>query len=531
MTEDLHNYKRSKILSKFPELTNSRRNYHLSLWKFLNNRPERFYCNKTFEDVKKFLDDVKNTAPSILIKILYDYDRLFFLAFRTLDEINQLEFHDLELSEDEFDIMKFCDIKIHPNYLKLTEAVYSNLIMIIAAYQRIKRGSNLEGLDLYNRAKELKNTEFEYISEYYNHILRNAIAHGKVTYKQKEIVYEDAKQNNVTIPSKNIVYLFDQMLDVCNGFSLAFSIFYLTNLDFFEKNKIRPPSPLLLQELKAVADSPGWEIRGCLESETIDNRSQLIIFTKNNFLDSKKLNYYVLRSAILAENFSPGYDRYFFSLDSRYSLKGWAGFIGAELKRLRFKNDSKIQDYKKSIENGLIFFKPRINIPNIIFKLLDFSRILKNKLKIRLKERKENRIDFDIIPRYSTIHKNGFHSVIRGGIVIESDSTDQIDTFIRNNFRLIIHRAVSTTREKSKKPIFLKFLPVGYIRLSVYSQDFRTRKLKDSGLIPELVCTIEIKKLKRIETIDIIGGKPEINKKFRIVWNKNCNLDVIKNMF
>ena len=242
MTEDFHNYKRNKICKKFPLLKNCGHNYHLSLWKFLNNRPERFYCNKTFEDIKKNLDDIKNSDPSILIRILHDYDRLFFLAFRTLDEINQLEFHDLELSEDEFDLMKFCEIKIHPNYLKLTEAVYSNLIVIIAAYQRIKRGSSLEGLKLYNKVEELKNTEFEHISEYYNHIIRNAIAHGKVTYKQKEITYEDSKGNNETIPSKNIVYLFDQMLDVCNGFSLAFSIFYLTNLDFFEKNKIKPPS-------------------------------------------------------------------------------------------------------------------------------------------------------------------------------------------------------------------------------------------------------------------------------------------------
>lgn len=530
MTEDFHNFKRNKICKKFPLLRNCGHNYYLSLWRFLCKRPERFYCNKTYEDIKKFLDDTKKNDQSNLIKILHDYDRSLFLAFRTLDEINQLEFHDLELSEDEYDLMKFCDIKIHSNYLKLTETVYSNLIVIIAAYQRIKRNASLEGLNLYSRAEELKNTEFEYISECYHHVIRNAIAHGKVTYKQKEIFYEDSNGNE-KIPSKNMVYLFDQMLDICNGFALAFSIFYLTNLDFFEKNKIKPPAHLLLQELKAIADAPGWEIRGCLDSRTIDNRSQLIIFTKNNFLDSKKLNYYVLRSAILAEKFSPGYDRYFFSLNSKYSLKGWSGFIGPELKRLRLKNDSKVQDYKKSIENGLIFFRPKIRIPNFIFKLLDFFRILKNKFIIRSKERNENRVDFDIIPRYFTIHRNVFHSVIRGRIVIESDSIDQIDKLIRANLRVIVRKSVSTSRKNLKKSYFLKLLHIGYIRLGIYSQDFRKRKLKNSGLIPELICTIEIKKLKRIETIDIVGGKPEINNKFRIVWNKNCNIDAVKNMF
>ena len=145
MTEDFHNFKRNKICKNFPLLRNSDHNYYLSLWRFLNKQTERFYCNKTYEDVKKFLDDTKKNDQSNFIKILHDYDRLLFLAFRTLDEINQLEFHDLELSEDEYDLMKFCDIKIHSNYLKLTETVYSNLIVIIAAYRRIKRNASLEG--------------------------------------------------------------------------------------------------------------------------------------------------------------------------------------------------------------------------------------------------------------------------------------------------------------------------------------------------------------------------------------------------
>jgi len=46
------------------------------------------------------------------------------------------------------------------------------------------------------------------------------------------------------------------------------------------------------------------------------------------------------------------------------------------------------------------------------------------------------------------------------------------------------------------------------------------RNLRNSGLIPELVATIEVNTTKRIQTIDIIGGKPEQLGKYRIVWNK-----------
>ena len=54
------------------------------------------------------------------------------------------------------------------------------------------------------------------------------------------------------------------------------------------------------------------------------------------------------------------------------------------------------------------------------------------------------------------------------------------------------------------------------------SKDFRVRKLGVSGLIPELICTIELKKLKRIKCPDIFGGKPEVIRNFRVVWNSNA---------
>jgi hypothetical protein len=44
--------------------------------------------------------------------------------------------------------------------------------------------------------------------------------------------------------------------------------------------------------------------------------------------------------------------------------------------------------------------------------------------------------------------------------------------------------------------------------------------LRNSGLISELVATIEINTSKQIRTIDIIGGTVEQIGKYRIVWNK-----------
>jgi len=523
LTEELHKYRRKRICTEFPILNNCDHDCYLSLWKYLSHIPERFYSKNGCEDIRKFLENIKENEPITLVKILKDHDKLLFLAFKSLDEINSLKFHDVELPSNEYDLMQFFDNYIHSTYLKLTEGVYANLILPIGAYLRLKRKAKLEGFDVYNRVDELKGTKYEYLSDPYNNTVRNAIAHGKVIYKQRDIIYED-KRNSVTLSSRNVINFFDNMLDICNGLSLGFRLFYFTNLKFLEKHGISIPLPIMIEELRAETNAPGWEIKGCLGSETVDNRSQLVIFTKNHFLDRSKLNYHVFRSAILAERFAPGYQRYFFRLDSKYSLLGWAGFDGSELNRLRTQNDSKLQDYANALENGLIFFNPKIKLPRFVFRISTLLSVMKIIIPIKWREFKETRLPLFMDPRDIRIHRNKFHSVINGGVVIKPNLSIPIDDLIRIYCSSIVRKTVRTARKRAKMTDISKYLRLGYLRIGVYSEDFRIRKLRGSGLIPELLCTIEFKRLRRIHTIDIIGGKPETIKRFRIVWNKNAKI-------
>lgn len=524
LTEELHKYRRKKICLEFPILSTYDYDCYSSLWKYLSHVPERFYSKKACRDIFKHLNNLKDNEPITLIKILKDYDRLLSLAFRSLDEINSLHFHDMELSSNEFDLMQFYDNYLHPTYLKLTEGVYANLIFPISAYHRIKRNARLERFDVYNRVEELKGTQYEYLSDPYNNTIRNAIAHGKVIYRERDIIYEDKKGKSIILSSRDVVNLFDNMLDICNGLSLGFLLFYFTNLEFIEKHSIDVPLPIMMEGLRVETDAPGWEIRGCLESETVDNRSQLIIFTRNRFLDRLKLNYHVFRSAILAERFAPGYKRYFFSLDSKYSLLGWAAFDGSELNRLRTQNDGKMQDYDNALENGLIFFNPKFKLPWFFFKMSTLISVMKIIIPIKLCEFKETLYPLSVDPRDLRIHRNKFHSVIRGSVVIKSNTSFPVDDLIRTHCSSIVRKAIRTARKRAKMTNISKYLRLGYLRIGVYSEDFRIRKLRNSGLIPELLCTIEFKRLRRVSTIDIIGGKPETIKKYRIVWNKKAEI-------
>ena len=500
---------------------NNNNHAYLSTFKYLSNVPEKFYNEAACRDILNFLNDIKEKKPSSLVKIL-NSNEFQSIGYKSLNEINSLKFHDMAIPSNEYDLMRFCNNHIHPNYLKLVEGVYSNLIFPIGVYHRIERGKRLEGFDIYNRVEELKMTTlYKYLSDPYNHTIRNAIAHGKVVFKHNDISYKDRDEEFV-LSYRDTINLFDDMLDISNGLSLGFCLFYFTNLEFLEKHDIMIPLPIMIEELKAETNATGWKIRGYLESETIDNRSQLIIFAKNCFLDRVKLNYHVFRSAIFAEKFSPGYQRYFISLDSKYSLPGWAAFDGSKLCKLRNKHIDNIQDYYTTLES--IYFHPKFKLPRFVFKVVTFFSIIWINLPITLLEFNEKFYKLSIKPRDVKIHQNKFHSVISGSVIVKPNSNIPIDELIRNYSGSIIRKTIKKARKKAKITDISKYLPVGYLRISIYSKDFRVRKLKNSGLIPELLCTIELKRLRRIQTIDIIGGRPEKINKYRIVWNENAKI-------
>lgn len=521
LTEELNKYKRAKICLAFPSLSNCGHNNYLSLWKYLEDAPERFYSRKIAKEIFHHLQGLKEKKAQLLVKVLEDYNNLYVFAFRVLDEINSLNFHDIELPSNEYEMMMLCDEQVHPNYVKLLEAVYANLIVPFMDIN-IDKGKKVEKLKLLDRANALKGRGLEHFADSYNRTVRNAIAHAKVTYKQHNIVYQDTKRVEELSP-REMVNLFDDMLDLCNGLSLGFTLFYFNNLDFLNTNLIRIPQPILIEELRAEAEAPGWTIRGCLESELVPHKTQLVVFTKNSLLDRSKVNYHTIRTAILCEKFAPNYNRYFFRIDSKFSrFVGWAGFDGIKLKQLRLNKKSNIPDYASAIEEGGVFFWPKLRIPKIVSKLSTIIMSVKIIIPLMLRKIKDELSTLSISVRKTEIHRNGCYIVVNGEVFVKQNQCVSLRKLIRDNSSRIVKRVVKHARKNEGRYNILSFLPVGFVRLCIYSKDFRVRKLGVSGLIPELLCTIELKKLKRIKCPDILGGKPEIIKNFRVVWNSNA---------
>lgn len=93
---------------------------------------------------------------------------------------------------------------------------------------------------------------------------------------------------------------------------------------------------------------------------------------------------------------------------------------------------------------------------------------------------------------------------------------------IQYEYKKIVSYSIKKSKKRLKYRIF-RFLPISYIRITIYEKDLRKRQLRSSGLIVNLVCSITVNNSKKIKNIDFIGGKVEQKGKYRIVWNKNWN--------
>lgn len=520
-TQNINNFWKEKIQDHFSLLNKDSDGKFLSLKEYLTERPQKFYNQSLYYDYVEFLEKLKNEEQDLFIKIYREFGHEINIGIKALTELNKLDIHDCLLPEDNILLIRFIENNIHFNYLKLTEAVYYKFIYILANSSRHNRKKPTQGLDIYNCVEELKKTKFDNLTKYYNNTIRNGIAHGGITYFQDEIKYEGKKGKPEIMKIKKIISHFDNLLDQCNAMAAAFKSFIIMNRIFFQKNNLSISNNFLIQELQAQANAPKWKVIDCLESTIPDGRTQLNIFIENNLITYIEVNYYAFRTAILSDYFASGFDRYFFSLKSKYSLDGWAAYDGKILERERLNNATTLENYKGVLEGNLLFFVPKIKLPGIIRKSLNMLTFLKYNLAIEF----HKRTDYQFKSKYELRDAKPF--VRRFSLNNNDPSVVILPEFGGNEIQLIrkeYRKIVGFTIRKSRKNLrgfFSHLLPTNYIRVTVYDNDLRKRSLRNSGLNENLICSISINKSRKIKNIDFIGGKVEQKGKYKIVWNKN----------
>lgn len=523
ITRQLHETWLDKIDKEFEFVSIKNDTNYLSIINYLDKSPQKFYHKSAFKEFLHQLNTLLTKDEKILSQTLINLENQISLSYKILNDINHLEINDIHYPKEHYDLINFIDKHIHYNLLKLYETPLYYFSKLIAECFWIKAGKKTDGLDLYNSVEELKKNGFSYLEQYYLHDIRNGIAHGKIVYTDNDISYFDKKNNKASISTKKIIEVFDNSLDIVNGFCLAFKIFSISNQPFFEKHKIAIPQSILLEELQTKANAPAWTVYNILDSTALNNKKQLMIYVKNDNWDFNKVQFFSYSTAYWAEKLTNSYNRIFFSFNSTHSTisSGWAAFNADRLRELRISSETKLEDYKGVLEEDLLFFIPKYKFPKLVYKLGTLWSSLKTHFPIHFNKYLETYFPKPFYLRETQIHcKRYFTVIVDPSIIVKPNFQTDIQNLIRINRKKIVRLAIK--KSKATVPFISKenILPVKYIRLFIYDTNKRVRQLRHSGLIEELICTIEVNTTKRIKTNDIIGGTAEQIGKYRIVWNR-----------
>lgn len=521
LTLALHAKRRATLKDNFTRLSKCTHNNYLALYKYLEDTPEKFYSKEAYSTYKSFLEQCSKTP---LIELLNENQNEINKSLHLLEEINRYPWHDDIIEKDEYELLRFCDTYLNPTYLKIVEGILYPLIYIPAFFSRISRGKPTEGLDIYNSVEEINQSSFSNLCVFYNHTIRNGIAHGGVIYKQNEIIFKGKKGSPETVSIRNLIELIDNFLDLCNGIALSIKEYFLISLD----DSLKIPLQIMVEELQAQTEAPWWHIEGCLISE-INIKPQLMIYAIPNTRDYFKVQYAAYLTAVLSEQLAPFFDRYFISIRSPKSLPGWAAFDGQLLRTIREKGPKSFNDYKGVCD--LVFYVPKRKLPKILLRFETYYTGYKIQKRLFIENFKFQQKIPDIYVRNTTIHRNGSKTVLGGSVFISNFQEQDPQDIIRRYKRKIIKKSLKSARKELTYTNICKYLRLGFARISVFTKDYRKRKLNSYGLGHDLVCTIEIKKIARIKSPDILGSSIEQKGRYRIAWNKswlekNANMSV-----
>lgn len=304
------------------------------------------------------------------------------------------------------------------------------------------------------------------------------------------------------------------MLDICNGLALAYKIFF-----FKKSTNVQIPMQVLVEELYAQTEAPWWKIEGCLESEVGKNDSQLVIFIKPETRDYGKVRLSAIMTAVLAERFAPGYKRYFLSMRSPIALHGFVAFDGEAIRDKRKNKASKWEEYSGIIDGDLIFWVPFIKLPKLINKINTYYL----SLKLFLSTQRLLKIissGVELHSRNAKIHRNGWRVILNADVVIESSDIVAASD-VKNIGNKLIKIALKAARKQQPIYSFLRYLPLGYARVSLFSDDYRCSHLQGFGLRKELIGTVKLQKIMRIKSPDLLGSSIEHDGRLTYAWNRS----------
>lgn len=519
LTAQLYEHKRNDVLNRFPFLNDSQ--HILSFESYYQTIPQKYYNKEAYNDFYKFLCEAKITKTQKLAQLLKEREDSLSLAINNLETINSLDIHNDSLPKD-YDLSLFINENIHFNLLKLWESPFYEFVYLVASISREERCKPIEGLDLFNVVEELKvlPVKFKFLEKYeslYNNTIRNGIGHGKVDFFEGRTKYTDKKGKSIDKANDLIIALFDDLVDTVNGFCFALSVFYLTNNNFLNRNKINTPNAIMLKELIVGATAPKWQIKACLDS-IVQDKKYLNIFIETGFRDLTTLKLNIFHTGILAAELTNKYNT--ISLHLKNGLSGLAMFNADKIRNIKTltKNPDIINYADAYLKDSELLFFMRLKSWKLIQKVSTWIYVGKILFPIYFKHfyKKFNR-KFNVISTY--IHSKKWYNVVEAKVVLDISKIEDAKGFVEQNYKYIINEAVNEAKRGKSLFSKLRLFPAKFVTVQLYTDNVRTREWRTSKTKNNQICSLRMNNTSNIKIPIAFPNHTNILGNYTILWN------------
>lgn len=452
------------------------------LQSFLTSSPEKYYNQEAYNTYYDFLYESLQNNKSEFLDFLNRKEEAINISYKLLENTNSKPIHECEVKSSD---ATFIDEYINYNYLQLLEGVLSIFIQLTTYIQLINENKKTDNSDLYTCICKLSKTKFSYLSAVYEHTVRNGIGHGKVIYLESKAEYFDKKDNKSTIYYYQLINKFDSLLDIVNGFALAYLIFWHKELRLL---KVDMPRQLLFQEVKLNSTLPTWEILSVINQQILEKR-QLAISINSLCSSQAELRDEAIKTAVHASQLGYGkFDEIYLHI-THNNYPGYVKFDTGILNSIKGAVSS--NDYIPAVTDSLEWFFHGFveNMPaSMDSNALVYSVNSAKRLAI------EESIGAFI---YKDIYQyvNSFNDFMRikdaryvyNGVELDKK---QIVNLIKTSLPKLLAHTRSKSKELTTANNHLQ-VPIKYICISVYEENKRGRTLRSNGIKPNLICTIQ----------------------------------------
>ena len=245
------------------ELRDVENAWPILLYKFISEIPFRYWNKENVLLALNLLEKDKQRT----IEGLERFASRLNIAVTNIDIVSKGILNEKSISLDKPLDLIILSTEIQPEYLRLSEHIFGNLICL--SWFVINKAKNSKYVPK-NAVSVLRSNGIEHLTEGFDDDIRNKLAHGRVSYTDYKIIYED-EHGNKSVYVDAFLKEFDNLIKTNNALIIGLILFLARNDNIARKVV---PSSLLVRLAFTHVDRTGMKFLGA--PETIDEENNKI---------------------------------------------------------------------------------------------------------------------------------------------------------------------------------------------------------------------------------------------------------------